>query len=218
MNHFRKRLSYANVTATLALVIALAGGAYAAVLARDSVKSKHIASNAAKGRDVEESTLGAVPTAKGLKHPDFGRISTSQLVDLIGIGMVMGRVNGAGNLATLYTNPSGEDAPSTIESEHLMGLYLSGSEAQDLQVELPTGTMPASTSRTFTLRAGNDEASMADTSLSCTIDAGESSCGDEDVVALSQLQDTLSIKIVTTGSPGSQNFVFGYAFTSGPGT
>jgi hypothetical protein len=58
----RPRASYANVTATLALVVALgAGGAYAAGLGRNEVKSKNIAPKAVKTSDLGK---GAVKTAK----------------------------------------------------------------------------------------------------------------------------------------------------------
>jgi hypothetical protein len=58
----RPRASYANVTATLALVVALgAGGAYAAGLGRNAVKSKNIAPKAVKAGDIGN---GAVKTAK----------------------------------------------------------------------------------------------------------------------------------------------------------
>jgi hypothetical protein len=56
------RVSYANVTATLALVVALgAGGAYAAGLGRNAVKSKNIAPKAVKTSDLGR---GAVKTTK----------------------------------------------------------------------------------------------------------------------------------------------------------
>lgn len=77
------RLSYANVAATLAVVIALGGTAHAAGLAKNSVRSKHIVNNTVStgdlkngsatgvdisnnsltGTQVKESTLGSVPQA-----------------------------------------------------------------------------------------------------------------------------------------------------------
>ena len=55
---------HATVAAYLALFIALTGGAaWAAGLAKNSVKSKQIAPNAVKGSDVLESSLGEVPSA-----------------------------------------------------------------------------------------------------------------------------------------------------------
>ena len=79
----RSRLTYANVVSTLCLFILLGAGAYAAGLAPNSVKSKHIkdghvqnqdlanpAVNGSKvfpdtlgGEHIDESTLGAVPNA-----------------------------------------------------------------------------------------------------------------------------------------------------------
>jgi hypothetical protein len=47
MSRFRPRISYANVVATLALVLAASGGAYAATqLPKNSVGSKQIEKNA----------------------------------------------------------------------------------------------------------------------------------------------------------------------------
>ena len=60
----RSRLSYANVMSTLAVFLALTGGAIAATqLGRNSVKSRHIAPNAVKGIDAAERTFGTVPSA-----------------------------------------------------------------------------------------------------------------------------------------------------------
>jgi hypothetical protein len=64
------RLSYANVAATLALFLALSGGAAIAAgkigasdLAPDSVGGSELKKDAAKGKHVKEDTLGPVPTA-----------------------------------------------------------------------------------------------------------------------------------------------------------
>jgi hypothetical protein len=80
----RSHLTYANVMATIAVFIALGGGAYAAFhLKKDSVKSKHIVNGQVKskdladggvtGADVDESTLkdiGASGIANGAVTPD----------------------------------------------------------------------------------------------------------------------------------------------------
>lgn len=51
-SQFRTGLTYANVVATIALFLALGGGAYAAVtLPKNSVKAKQIAKNAVGARD-----------------------------------------------------------------------------------------------------------------------------------------------------------------------
>lgn len=66
----RERLSYANVVATLALFLALGGGAVWAAgkigsgeIKKDAVLSKHIKAGAVKGADVTETSLGQVPSA-----------------------------------------------------------------------------------------------------------------------------------------------------------
>src|SRR5688572_23816681 len=55
------RPTYANVTATLALFLAITGGAYALTLPRNSVKSRHIAPKAVKAGDLAN---GAVSNRK----------------------------------------------------------------------------------------------------------------------------------------------------------
>ena len=66
----RARMSYANVAATLALFLALAGGTAVAAgkitardLAPDSVGGSELKSDAAKGKHIKEDTLGPVPSA-----------------------------------------------------------------------------------------------------------------------------------------------------------
>jgi hypothetical protein len=55
----RARCSYANVAATLALVLAASGGAYAAAsLPRNSVGSSQIVNGSIRSRDVHNRTLG----------------------------------------------------------------------------------------------------------------------------------------------------------------
>ena len=80
----RPRLTYANVTATLALFLALGGGAYAATslparsvgptqlkanavtrakIKRSAVNGSKVANESLSGADIKESTLGVVPLA-----------------------------------------------------------------------------------------------------------------------------------------------------------
>jgi hypothetical protein len=55
----RKGLSYSNVVATIALLIALGGGAYAAVtLPKNSVKSKQIKNKTIKSKDLKKKSVG----------------------------------------------------------------------------------------------------------------------------------------------------------------
>lgn len=70
----RPRLSYANVVATVALFIALGSGAWAAIeigrndvtareIAKAAVGSSELKNDGTKGKDVDESSLGQVPSA-----------------------------------------------------------------------------------------------------------------------------------------------------------
>jgi hypothetical protein len=66
----RSRLTYANVTATLALVLAVSGGTVYAVdkigsseIAKNAVKSKHVKNDSLGGKDVDEAKLSTVPSA-----------------------------------------------------------------------------------------------------------------------------------------------------------
>ncbi len=70
IGRLRRRLSYANVAATLALFLALGGGAAVAAgqigakdLAPDSVGGSELKNDAAKGKNVDEDSLGPVPSA-----------------------------------------------------------------------------------------------------------------------------------------------------------
>jgi hypothetical protein len=74
----RNRLSYANVIATIAVFLALGGGAYALALERGEVKSKHIAKNAVKSKHVKDGKL----QAKDVKDSDFlGDVVAREFVD-----------------------------------------------------------------------------------------------------------------------------------------
>jgi hypothetical protein len=54
----RPHLTYANVVATIALFASLGGGAYAAGLGKDSVKSKQIAKNAVGASEIRRGAVG----------------------------------------------------------------------------------------------------------------------------------------------------------------
>ena len=92
--HFRRpQLSYANVTATLALVIATStGGAYAAAtigssdIKNDAVKSRHIAGGGVKDADLKDGAVSqqklgadvAMPRAYGTVWHSGGTVSGSR--------------------------------------------------------------------------------------------------------------------------------------------
>jgi hypothetical protein len=70
MRFHRPRLTYANVVATLALVLAIGGTSYAAItingknIKNRSVAGKKLKKNTVTGAEVRESKLGKVPAAK----------------------------------------------------------------------------------------------------------------------------------------------------------
>ena len=73
----RDRLTYANVMATIAVFIALGAGAYAAGLAPNSVKSKHIVDGQVRTGDVandtgEHALTGSDVASESLGSTDIG--------------------------------------------------------------------------------------------------------------------------------------------------
>lgn len=85
MGKIADRLTYANVMATVAVFVALGGGAWA--LTRNSVgapqikpnavRSSELKNDAVKGKDVRESTLDQVPNADTLDGKDSSELETS---------------------------------------------------------------------------------------------------------------------------------------------
>ncbi|HEY3021432.1 MAG TPA: collagen-like protein, partial [Solirubrobacteraceae bacterium] len=66
MQTLHRRLSYANVMATLAVFVALGGSSYAALkLPRNSVGAKQLRKNAVTGVKVKDSSLSAKDFAAG---------------------------------------------------------------------------------------------------------------------------------------------------------
>jgi hypothetical protein len=71
MKPLRSRLTYANVTATLALFVALGGGAYAAAtidsgdVVDNSLRSVDVKDDTLKGRDIDDGTVGGTDVRDG---------------------------------------------------------------------------------------------------------------------------------------------------------
>lgn len=69
IRRFSSRLTYANVTATLALFVALGGSSYAAFsLPRDSVGSKQIRAGAVRSPEVKKGSLHASDLSAGARR------------------------------------------------------------------------------------------------------------------------------------------------------
>ena len=84
LDRLRRRLSYANVVATLALFIALGGSSYAALTitgqnVRDgSLTGKDIKRNSLTGRQIKEGRLDTVPRARNSAR--LGGLSAQRLL------------------------------------------------------------------------------------------------------------------------------------------
>jgi hypothetical protein len=73
VRYIRSKLTYANVLATLALIVALTGGAYAAVsIPKNSITSSKIAPNAVKRADIAQGAVNSAKVAnRSLRAVDF---------------------------------------------------------------------------------------------------------------------------------------------------
>lgn len=137
MKRLRSRLSYANVIATLALFLALGGGAYAAIkLPKNSVGSKQIKKNAVTSAKIKNGSLtaqdfkpGQIPAgpagATGAKGAD-GVVQTGRWGGNIGELLPTGEewgfagptasvtVNGSQRLTGAATASLGASVPGTV--------------------------------------------------------------------------------------------------------
>jgi hypothetical protein len=71
--------------------------------------------------------------------------------------------------------------------------------------------MPAGTSRTFTLRVNS-----ADSTLSCTVDAGNFGCSNSVDTETMQFGSGLTLEVDTNNSPGAQAAAFSMRVTTPP--
>lgn len=140
MSKTRSRLSYANVMATVAVFLALGGGAYAAKvkLGKNAVKTKSIANGA-----VTESKLGnnAVTEAKVKKFT---------------YSAVTGFTNGWGPAGGIPAPEFGKDALGVV---HLRGNFANGTDNQPA-FTLPSGFRPAKDLSTATTSGFSTECTI----------------------------------------------------------
>jgi hypothetical protein len=169
---FRERLSYANVMSTVAVFIALGGGAYAAKqlpknsvgpkqlrknavtkvkLRKNSVVTAKIGGNAVTGAKVNESTLGTVPAAQTAATASTA--STASIANAlappeawheVGTPGEPGFQNGWGNAETKVPPPP-EGAGFFKDHEgivHLKGIVSGPTEGTAI-FQLPDGFRPA---------------------------------------------------------------------------
>lgn len=157
------KLTYAKVMATLALFVALGGGAWAAGIGANSIGAREIAKNAvgtselknndATGKDIKESSLGQVPSAGkvgGLAVRKFNVRQTSPtaaepILDLAGLHIQMSC--GPGNLTATTTKDDSSifvwgiyTGINSIESGDLEGQNFELGETFDIDANMGGGS------------------------------------------------------------------------------
>jgi hypothetical protein len=136
MEKWRPRLSYANVIATLALFIALGGGAYAATklpnnsigtkqLKKGAVTGQKVAGDTLTGANINSSTLGTVPSA--IRADNAGSANHATTADSATFA----------DHATAAT--SAESASSATNAGQLGGIPASGYQSRTMWARVGNG-------------------------------------------------------------------------------
>jgi hypothetical protein len=129
----RTRLTYANVTATIALFIALGGGAYAAFnLPRNSVESKHIANGQVKAPDVADLKFKPVTLVNGWTAVGDPYNEPGYAIDAERVVHLRGALDGS-----LQTSPEAFDLPPNARPASYQRVAISGTATSALV--LPDG-------------------------------------------------------------------------------
>ena len=142
------RLTYANVMATVAVFLSLGGGAYAIALAKNSVKSRHIAPNAVRSPDIKNRAVRGVDvrtnsiTGANVRESTLGPIPRAARADTL---------DGQDSSAFLGVNGKAADA-NTLDSKDSSEFL--GSTAKAVDAQLLDGV----DSLNFTRLAGRVEA------------------------------------------------------------
>jgi hypothetical protein len=111
-----RRLTYANVMATIAVFVAIGGSAYAVSLAKNSVKSKQIAKNAVRAAEVKANAIGSAEVksdAVGASEIAANGVGGEEIAgDAVGAGEIGSAQVGSGELAdgAVGTSKIGDDS------------------------------------------------------------------------------------------------------------
>lgn len=193
LRSLRARLTYANVVATLALFLALAGGSAIALSGRNSVTTKDIAPGAVSTPKLARGAVTAAKIRNGSLHlSDFaagelpaGSGVFSSRFSLKGGTMGFGPISGLGGTAAPLLS-----SVEMISSDTPL-------RAHDLAVQVTVP--PGSGSRTFTLMVSEGE-----TPISCMITAGETSCSSPAGTSVQiPAASAMAIEELSVGSPAS---------------
>ena len=115
----------------------------------------------------------------------------------------------SGTAETEYGSPNGTSDAELAQAEVYMISTQSPMTLSELRVFVPGG-LPGGTTRTFTVSAGG-----SDTAITCQATSPNFGCSDLVNSATIQFGTTFSIKVVTAGSPASQDALFSLRALSG---
>jgi hypothetical protein len=176
----RGRLTFANLTAVLALFVALGGSSYAALsvgtdqIANNSVRSKDLRNNDVRGRDIRKGTVRGSDVRNGNLQGKDVRDNTITGADLKESSLRT--VPSAQNAQTLAGRPAdaylGTDA-QTLGGKPPSAFLGSGEQRRTGLIKLAHGeTKTVASSGPFTWQAACSEVG-ADTRLEVTIESSE---------------------------------------------
>lgn len=183
LDRVRERFTSAHLLALLALFVAL-GGTAGALAGKNTVDSGDVKKNALKKKDLKRESV-----AKAEIAPDS--VGAEEASDALGIGLVMGRLNGVeipSDGDSRFGVPSGTGTPTADELEALMPLPPSTAgpvAVRDLSVATDTGASPSATPLIVNLGQIDPNSDEDLELLECQIGPGESGCtsGNEQTVA-----------------------------------
>ena len=198
-----RRVGYAEVMSTIAVFLALGGGAWA--LAKDSVTEREIQNGSVRsveltnddvrGADIEAGAVGASDVADG-------SLGAADIANLCGDGdLTFGPLSGRAVASTVIEEVAeGLPPPTTFGN---------------LAVFLPD-VLAAGESRTFTVvveaRAGGQ---ILDSDISCTIGAGQDHCFDGDTDGSGALLAAVRVESTGAGLSATDSAFVGLAAESG---
>jgi hypothetical protein len=221
LSKLRSKLTYANVMATVAVFMALGGGAYAAVkLPANSVGSKQIKKKAVTPSKVAPATVKLFKGQKGDQGATGGKGDPgppgqpgARGSDVPGVMLTGGAVPSAAT-TTFYDLPVGASAsnPGTTTESNIVQLVPSNATVlgRDLTVKL-NDPLPVGSAVAYTLRMNR-----ADTPVTCTIVGPATTCNSGAATQTIAPGSEVSIKVQTGASDpgGSHNAAIGWRATT----
>jgi len=152
MSKLRARLTYANVMATIAVFIALAGASYAAIkLPKSSVGTRQLKKSAVTTAKIKNEAVTAAKVRKGtltgkeINASTLGTVPTAQLANMLPPAenwQEVGFQNGWGNLPASEPYEPVAFYKDQTGVVHLKGLAIGGTPATPI-FQLPSGYRPA---------------------------------------------------------------------------